>query len=95
MTSPTPPALVPIVPTQTKHPWRAVARTAVAALVAAAAIVPEVVSVSHLDTVPALSGVVGTLVAVSAGVTRVFALASVNGWLGKYLPFLAATPPTP
>jgi hypothetical protein len=88
-------SLTPAVPTQVKHPWRAVIRTVFALLIGAAALAPEVVSVSHLDTVPALSGAVATLLAVSGGVTRVMALPGVNGWLSRNVPWLAASPAQP
>lgn len=93
MTNPLP--VAPIVPTQVRHPWRAVARTVFALLVGAAALAPEVVSVGRLDTVPALSGAVATLLAVSGGVTRVLAIPGVNAWLAANVPWLAASPAKP
>ncbi len=82
MTAPTP------TPTQVRHPWRAVARTAAAVLVALAVVAPEVLAGLHLDTT-----VVGAQVLVVAGgITRVLALPGVEAFLGRWLPWLAASP---
>lgn len=81
----------PVPATQTKHPWRAVIRTAFAAAVAGVTLVPEVVTAAHIGTVPT----VAQIVAVSMAVTRVLALPGVNAWLGAYAPWLAAAPVKP
>lgn len=84
-------ATTPVPATQTKHPWRAVIRTAVAAAVAGVTLVPEIVTAAHIGTVPT----VAQIVAVSMAVTRVLAVPGVNAWLGTYLPWLAASPTRP
>lgn len=75
--------------TQTRHPWRASLRTAVAATIAAMAVIPQVVEAAGVETV----GWVAALVAVCTAVTRVMALPAVDAWLRQYLPWLAPDPP--
>lgn len=75
-------------PTQSRHPWRATARTVVAALVGLAVILPTVADVLGVSAVPWVASVV----AVAAGVTRVLAIPAVDGWLRTWLPWLAAEP---
>jgi len=76
--------------TQTRHPWRAVTRTVVAAIIA---LVPVLIgTITELG----LSGpVVVTALAVLGGVTRVLAMPVVNRWLEDYVPWLAAEPRQP
>jgi hypothetical protein len=69
-------------PTQVRHPWRATLRTVVAAL----PLVPVVVHELGLESVPW----VVSAVVVIGGVTRVLAMPAVDGWLRRYLPWLAA-----
>ncbi len=77
-------------PTQTRHPWRAVTRTVVAALLGLVPI--AVATIAELG----LSGpVVVSALAVLGGVTRVLAMPSVNQWLEDYVPWLAAEPRQP
>lgn len=83
--------MTPQTPTQTRHPWRATLRTAVAATVALATLAPEIAVTAHVDTVPALVQVVG----VCSAVTRVLALPRVDAWLRRYAPWLAASPTQP
>lgn len=75
--------------TQTRHPWRATARTVLAALVGAAIILPEVVEVAGIGHI----GWVAGAVAAAGAVTRVLALPSVDAWLRRWMPWLAAEPP--
>jgi hypothetical protein len=82
MTQPIQPA------TQVRHPWRATVRTVFAGTLAGLSLLPEIVAEAHIGTVPT---VVQVLV-VTGAVTRVLALPGVNGWLGTYVPWLAAQP---
>jgi hypothetical protein len=75
-------------PTQTRHPWRATARTVFAAAVAALTLVPTVAVTAGIDTVPA----VAQAIAVTGAVTRVLALPGVERFLSTHLPWLAADP---
>lgn len=78
-------------PTQSKHPWRATARTVFAASVALLSLLPTVAAVAHVDTI----AVVAQTLAVTGTVTRVLAIPGVNVWLRTWLPWLAADAPTP
>lgn len=76
-------------PTQTVYPWRTVFRTVVQALIGLAAVFPLIVNASGVDeTLP----VIALMLGISGGVTRVMALAEVEEWLQKHLPWLAAEP---
>lgn len=74
-------------PTQVRHPWRATARTVAAATVTALPLVPVVVHELGLESVPWIV----SAVAVVGGVTRVLAMPAVDGWLRRYVPWLAAS----
>lgn len=75
--------------TQTKHPWRATARTGIAVLIALAAMMPALVNAAGLDeTAPAVAAVL----AIAGAVTRVMALPAVETFLERFLPWLAAEP---
>ena len=78
-------------PTQTRHPWRATIRTAVAAAIGLLSLAPLILAGAHLE------GTVlgGQALAVSAAVTRVLAIPAVNAWVTEYLPWLAPTPRQP
>src|SRR4051794_29221411 len=76
-------------PTQTKHPWRATARTIVAAGVGALTLIPVIATTARLDTIPAIAQVV----AVAGIVTRILAVPAVDNWLHEFVPWLATTPP--
>lgn len=78
-------------PTQTRHPWRATARTVAAATIGALSLLPTVAVTAGIDTVPA----VAQAVTVAAAVTRVLALPAVDAWLRTYVPWLAAAPTPP
>lgn len=75
-------------PTQTRHPWRATARTLFAAIVAALSLLPTAAATAGIDTVPAVAQVL----AVTAAITRVLALPGIERWLRTYVPWLAAEP---
>ncbi|GAA5194509.1 hypothetical protein GCM10023322_59090 [Rugosimonospora acidiphila] len=77
--------------TQTKHPWRATARTVFAGVVGALTLLPEVAAAAHIGTVPT----VVQILAVTGAITRVLALPGVEAWLGRYVPWLAAAPNQP
>lgn len=75
-------------PTQTRHPWRATARTIFAAGIALLSLLPTIALTAHIETVPAVGQVLG----VAGAITRVLAMPGVDAWLRTYLPFLAAEP---
>jgi hypothetical protein len=75
-------------PTQTQYPWRATARTVFAAVVAFASIVPFIVTAAGLDG----WALAGQVVLVAGAITRVMALPGVNGWIEKFVPWLAPEP---
>lgn len=74
--------------TQTRHPWRATARTLFAAGTSLLSLLPVAAAAGGVDTVPAVVQVLG----VTGAITRVLALPSVDEWLRTYVPWLAATP---
>ncbi|MBM0229563.1 hypothetical protein [Micromonospora sp. ATA51] len=74
--------------TQTRHPWRAVARTIFAAVVALLSLLPTIAAVAGIDAVP----LVAQALAVAAAVTRVLAIPGVDAFLREYLPSLASSP---
>lgn len=75
--------------TQVKYPWRATARTTIAATVGILPLLPVIAHELGIETIPW----VATTLAVTAAVTRVLANASVVAWLDKYLPVLSPAPP--
>lgn len=77
-------------PTQSRYPWRAVARTAVALLPLVLAMIPDVVDTVGLSQTKVGAGAV----LVSLTITRVFALPTVNAVLqaSGILSWLAAEP---
>jgi hypothetical protein len=78
-------------PTQTRHPWRAVYRTVVAAI-------PGVVTLLYLlpdiarEAGIAQVGWVTAALGVTAAITRVLAMPAVEAWLHRHAPDLAAQP---
>ena len=79
-------------PTQVRRPWRTVVRTVFQALVALAALSPVIYSAATNADPATATGALGGVLVVSAGITRVMALPGVNGWLERFVPFLAAEP---
>lgn len=77
-------------PTQVKHPWKAVARTTLAVLAGAALLVDPVLDAVANGDGESLGGWAVGALAVSGAVTRVLALAPVNDFLDRFLPFLGA-----
>ena len=83
--------IITATPTQTEHPWRATARTAFAFIVAVAAVWGAIVEAAGVDeTAP----VDASTLAVASAITRIMALPGVEAIFQRFLPFLAATPPT-
>lgn len=80
-------------PTQVKHPWRATARTVFAAAVAGAPVLSAVLAEVPVDDTKAAGWYVAAVAGIGA-VTRILTLPAVDGWLKRFLPFLAAQPPT-
>lgn len=79
------------VPTQSKHPWRATARTVAAGALGLLTLLPYILAGAHLD-----GTVLGAqALAVTGLVTRILAMPAVNAWLTEFVPWLAATPRTP
>jgi hypothetical protein len=79
------------VPTQTKYPWRATARTVFAAAVALLTLLPVIAATAGVDTVPAVAQVL----VVTGAITRVLALPGVEAFMRAYVPWLAAEPKRP
>lgn len=75
-------------PTQTRHPWRATARTVFAGTVALLSLLPVIAVTAGVDDVQAVAQVL----VVSGAVTRVLALPGVEAFLRTYFPWLAAEP---
>lgn len=78
----------PVKVTQSEFPWRTTVRTVFQALIALAAAAPLLVATAGFD---AGAGGVAVFLAVSAAVTRVMALPVVEGFLQRFVPWLAAT----
>ena len=87
-----------LAPTQTRYPWRAAVRTALAYIAGAGIVVPllwaaaqETLGVYLSPTViAALAWTVGLILAASAFVTRIMAIPAVNDWLTRVLNIGAA-----
>lgn len=75
-------------PTQSRYPWRAVARTVLQAAIALASLLPVIAVAGDVST---KAGVVQVL-AVCAAVTRIMALPAVNDFLRQFAPWLATDP---
>jgi hypothetical protein len=68
-----------LAPSQTRHPWRATVRTAIAVTLGVASLLPEILGAAHVDNT-----VLGVqAIAVAAAVTRVIAVPGVNAFLTK------------
>ncbi|MFE3196275.1 hypothetical protein ACFXHA_45270 [Nocardia sp. NPDC059240] len=76
-------------PSQVRHPWRAVARTAFQLVVGLAAALPAIVASTGL---PATAAGIGVALAISATLTRIMAVPAVNSALTLWAPWLAAEP---
>lgn len=75
-------------PTQTRHPWRATARTIFAVALVVLPLLPEIADTLGVAAVPA----VAAFLAGAAGVTRVLAMPRVEQLLREHFPWLAAEP---
>lgn len=78
----------PNAPTQVKRPWRATFRTVFQGVVAAAAILPLVLSTAGIPPV----GIAAVIITVAGALTRIMALPAVEEFLEHYIPILAAKP---
>ena len=78
-------------PTQVRRPRAAVARTLVAAFLGLLPLIPEIVKLYGLDSIPW----VASAAALAATTTKVLAMPGVEKWLSTYAPWLSAggTPP--
>lgn len=85
-----PGAVVTVVPTQVRRPWRSTVRTLFQALVALAVLFPILVETTGLD--PEDAPWLAIPLAVAAALARVMALPQVEDFLRRFLPFLAAAP---
>jgi hypothetical protein len=81
--------------TQVKHPWRATVRTVFQGAVSACAAAPLIYEAATHGSAGQATGGAAVGLAVAAGVTRVMALPTVEGWLARFIPFLAAQPAAP
>lgn len=75
--------------TQTRHPWRATLRTAIAVTVGLLPLLPEILGDLRLNT----TAVGAQTLTIAAGVTRLLARPDVEIFLHRYAPWLAAQPP--
>lgn len=75
-------------PTQVRHPWRAAGRTAFQATVGIAAAMPVIVAETGL---PETWTGVAIALGVSAGLTRVMAIPSVDLLIDQWLPWLSTS----
>jgi hypothetical protein len=80
-------------PTQVRRPWRTTVRSVFQAVVAGSAAAPLVYQAITQESPEAATGAGATLLLVTGAVTRVMALPSVEEWLRRFVPFLAANPP--
>jgi hypothetical protein len=78
--------------TQTRHPWRATARTALAFIAGAALSSPVLYTAVTNESPEAATGAGLLALTISASVTRVMAVPFVNEWLTRF--GLGATPVT-
>lgn len=79
-------------PTQAKHPARAVVRTIFQAAVGFAVMSPLIYSAAtHHDAAEA-TGWAAVALGITGTVTRILAVPAVNAWLATFLPFLSAAP---
>jgi hypothetical protein len=74
--------------TQSRHPWRATLRTAVAVGVGLLPLLPEILGGLHLDSY----AIGGQVLVIAAGITRLLANPAVETLLHQYAPWLAAQP---
>lgn len=70
----------PTQPTQTRYPWRATARTAIALIIALASLLPTIALAGGLET----EQWVAQLILVCAAITRVMAIPAVNELLARF-----------
>lgn len=77
--------------TQSRYPWRAVARTVAAVALALLPLLPAIADQLGIAAVP----VVAAVLAAAAAITRVLAIPEVDMLLRRYLPWLATTPTLP
>lgn len=74
--------------TQSRHPWRATLRTAVAVGVGLLPLLPEILGGLRLDSY----AIGGQVLVIAAGITRLLANPAVEVVLHQYAPWLAAQP---
>lgn len=77
--------------TQSRHPWRATARTVVQAILGLVVLLPLIAEAAGIAAVPWVAAALGVV----AAVTRVLALPQVDAWLRRWLPWLATSPEEP
>lgn len=73
-------------PSQVIHPWRAVLRTTLTALIAFLPLIPQIADAINIDEIPE----VAKFLAITIAVQRVLTLPGVENWLKQYAPWLAA-----
>lgn len=77
------------VPTQSRHPWRTVARTVFQVGLALASLLPTIAAANGISTTAGVAQVL----AVCAVLTRLMAMPAVNDFLRQFAPWLAADAP--
>lgn len=83
-----PPREYPTSPTVTRYPWRATLRTVIVAAVGLLPVLPDIARAANIDTVP----VVVSVLAVTAAIQRIISTPSVEAWLQRTFPEMAAVP---
>jgi hypothetical protein len=78
-------------PTQIRHPWRAMLRTAFAILVGVLPVIPQILAGANLNNTE-FGLQVG---AYAVTVTRILALPAVDAWMKRNVSWLATSPPPP
>jgi len=76
-------------PTQVQYPWRSTARTVFQVFLALAAMWVLIIEAAGIDDTNAI---VAATVLFSGAVNRVMALPSINGFIARFIPWLAAEP---
>lgn len=75
--------------TQTRYPWRATIRTMFASLVGLLVMAEPIYEAITRQEAGQATGWAAGALAVSGAVTRLLALPEVDGWLHRWLPWLA------
>lgn len=77
-------------PTQVRRPWRALVRTGAVVLVALLPMIPDIVAAADIGDIPG----VALVVAIAVAAQRILSTPTVEIFLNRYAPWLAADPYT-